>query len=126
MKLGIIHYNFPDHSLSEFLRAIKDIGYGYAEISCRDTWAEGTDNPEEQAEQLSKEMDDIGIKCSAVSAGNDFVLLDESQIKEQVSRMERICGLARILGTNVLRTEGGRPKDEVPEDKWLDAMAGKV
>ena len=124
MKLGIIHYNFPEHSLSEFLQAIKDIGYGYTEIGCRDVWAEGTDNPEEQAEQLRKEMDEIGIQCSALSAGNDFVLLEEEQIKEQIDRMERICGLARILGTNILRTEGGQPKEAVPEEKWHDAMAG--
>lgn len=124
MKLGIIHYNFPDHSLSEFLKAIKKIGYGYSEIGCRDTWAQGTDNPEEQAEKLRKEMDQIGIQCSAVSAGNDFVLLDEKLIAEQVKRMKRICGLAKILGTNVLRTEGGQPKESVPESKWVDAMAG--
>ena len=35
-KLGIIHYNFPEHSLSEFLKAVKKIGYGYVEIQCSD------------------------------------------------------------------------------------------
>ncbi|MEW6358248.1 MAG: sugar phosphate isomerase/epimerase [Planctomycetota bacterium] len=124
MKLGIIHYNFPNHSLSDFLRAIKKIGYGYTEIGCRDVWADGTDDPERQAEALRKDMDKIGLKCSAVSAGNDFVLLDDELIKKQVERMKRICGLARIMGTNVLRTEGGVPKESVPEAKWVDAMAG--
>jgi len=122
MKLGIIHYNFPDHSLSEFLRAIKKIGYGYSEIGVRNVWGEGVDDPEKQAEALRKELDEVGIQCSAVSAGNDFVLLDDDLIEKQVKRMERICGIATILGTNVLRTEGGQPKESVPEEKWAEAM----
>ena len=38
--------------------------------------------------------------------------------------MERICGLAKILGTSVIRTEGGRPKESVPEERHVEAMAG--
>ncbi|MEW6358249.1 MAG: sugar phosphate isomerase/epimerase [Planctomycetota bacterium] len=125
MKLGIIHYNFPDHSLSEFLRAIKDLGYGYSEIMCRDVWPDETKgNPEAEAEKLKKEMDSVGVKCSALSLQNDFVVLDEAVVKAQIERAKRVCGLARILGTNVLRTEGGRPKDEVPQERWVEAMAG--
>ncbi len=124
MKLGIIHYNFPNHSLSEFLRAIKGLGYDCAEISCRDVWPdENTGDPEAAAEALRKEMDAVGISCSALSLQNDFVLLDDDAIAAQVKRAERVCGLARILGTNVLRTEGGRPKPEVPEARWGEAMA---
>ena len=125
MKLGIIHYNFPEHSLSEFLRAIKELGYDYSEIMCRDVWPdETTGDPEAEAEKLRKEMDEVGVKCSALSLQNDFVLLDRAAIDQQIVRAERVCGLARILGTNVLRTEGGRPKEEVPEARWVEAMAG--
>jgi len=123
-KIGIIHYNFPDHTLIEFLECVKDLGYGYVELQWRDVWGDDTENPEAEAEKLKKELDRIGIQVSAFGAGNDFVLLDEAAIAEQVKRMERICGLAKILGTNVIRTEGGRPKDEVPEEKWVEAMAG--
>jgi hypothetical protein len=38
--------------------------------------------------------------------------------------MQRVCGLARLLGTNIIRSEGGTPKDSVPKEKWLDAMHG--
>jgi len=124
-KLGIIHYNFPDHSLSEFLRAIKQIGYDYAEIRCTDVRADDTDaNPEEEAHKLRAELDEVGITPSSVSLANDFVVLDEQAVSAQVERTKRIAGLAKILGTNVLRTEGGRPKPEVPEHKHVDAMAG--
>lgn len=125
MKLGIIHYNFPEHSMSEFLRDIKKLGYDYSEIMCRDVWPdETTGNPEAEAEKLRKEMDQVGVKCSALSLQNDFVVLDKAVIEQQIKRAKRVCALARILGTNVLRTEGGRPKPEVPEEKWVDAMAG--
>jgi len=125
MKLGIIHYNFPEHTLSEFLVAIKELGYGYTELMTRDVWPdETTGDPEAEAEKLKKEMDAVGITCSALSLQNDFVLLDEDAIQAQIVRAERVCKLAKILGTNVLRTEGGRPKDEVPEERWVEAMAG--
>ena len=125
MKLGIIHYNFPEHSLSEFLRAIKELGYDYSELMSRDVWPdETTGDPEAEAEKLRKELDEVGVQCSALSLQNDFVMLDEAKIEQQVKRAERVCGLARILGTNVLRTEGGQPKDEVPQEQWVEAMAG--
>ena len=37
--------------------------------------------------------------------------------------MERSCGLAKILDSSVIRTEGGRAKDEVPEEPHVEAMA---
>ncbi|MBN1674316.1 MAG: sugar phosphate isomerase/epimerase [Kiritimatiellae bacterium] len=123
LKLGIIHYNFPNHSLSEFLRAIKKIGYAYSEIRCTDFRADDPD-ADAEAEKLRKEMDALGLKPSSVSLGNDFVVLDEAVVAAQVERTKRIARLAKMLGTNVLRTEGGRPKPEVPEAKWCDAMAG--
>jgi sugar phosphate isomerase/epimerase len=124
-RLGIIHYNFPDHSLSEFLRAIKEIGYEYSEIRCADVRADDPDaDPVAEAERLRAEMDELGVKPSSVSLGNDFVVLEEEAVSAQVERTKRIAGLAKILGTNVLRTEGGRPKDEVREEKWCDAMTG--
>ena len=36
--------------------------------------------------------------------------------------MRRVAGLAKMLGTNVLRTEGGGPKDSVPEEQQFDSM----
>jgi len=123
-KIGVIHYNFPGYSFEDFLRYAQETGYGYVELQWRDVWGEDTESPEAEAEKVRKQVDSHGLKVSAFAAGNDFVLLDEEEIKQQVDRMERICGLARILGTNVIRTEGGRPKDSVPEDRHVEAMAG--
>lgn len=122
-KIGIIHYNIPG-SLEEFLRYASETGFGYVELQISDVWGQGVENPEAEAERAAKLVGSYGLKVSALSAGNDFVLLDEEEIKRQVERMKRICGLARILGTNIIRTEGGRPKESVPRERWAEAIAG--
>jgi sugar phosphate isomerase/epimerase len=86
-------------------------------------WGEGIANPEQNAETVRREVEAHGLKVSALAAHNDFVQLDEAAIRFQVERMERVCRIARILNPDaVIRTEGGNPKDEVPKEKYLDAM----
>ncbi|MBD3182174.1 TIM barrel protein [Candidatus Poribacteria bacterium] len=123
-KIGVIHYNFPGLSFTDYLKYAKDTGYEYLELAISDVWTPEIDNPEAKAEEVRKEVESFGLKVSALSAGNDFVVLDEEKIKAQVERMNRICGLGNILGAYAIRTEGGSPKDSVPEEKWVDAMAG--
>jgi sugar phosphate isomerase/epimerase len=124
MKYGVIHYNTPGNTLEEFLRFAADTGFGYVELQSADVWPQGADNPEAEAEKVKLLMDRIGVKASALAAQNDFVLLDPQEVKRQVARMRRICGLAKIVGTDVIRTEGGRPKDEVPPNRSAEAIAG--
>lgn len=123
-KIGVIHYNFPGYSLDDFLKYANDTGYEYVEVAISDVWGKGIDNPEKQAEEVHKKLESYNLKASALSAGNDFVLLDDDAVNAQVERMERICGLAQIVGTDVIRTEGGSPKDSVPEGRWAEAIAG--
>ncbi|MGQ9524457.1 MAG: sugar phosphate isomerase/epimerase family protein [Armatimonadota bacterium] len=122
-KFGVIHYNAPGKTVDEFLRWAKDAGFGYVELQISDVWRDGID-PEVEAKRVKALADSLGIKVSALSAGNDFVVLDEQKVNAQVERMRRVCELAKLLGTNVVRTEGGSPKPEVPEDRWVDAIAG--
>ncbi len=122
-KIGLIHYNFPG-SLEDFLRYASENGFEYVEVQFRDVWPEGEENPERRAGEVRKLLDRYGLKASALSAGNDFVYLDEEPIKAQVRRMERLCKFAKILGTDILRTEGGRPKPDVPQERWAEAIAG--
>jgi sugar phosphate isomerase/epimerase len=124
MKIGVIHYNFPGYSFTDFLRYASETGYGYVELSTGDVWGREVDSPESKAEAVRKEVESFGLRVSALSAGNDFIVLEEESIRAQVERMGRICGLAKILGTSVIRTEGGRPKDSVTKDRWVEAMAG--
>ena len=125
MAYGLIHYNQPDlKTLPEFFSFAAGAGFDAVELMPNDVWPEGEDNPEKKAEEVRKQADGAGLKVCALGAGNDFVLLEEEEIQKEVVRMERICSLAKILGASVIRTEGGRPKDEVPDEKYVEAMAG--
>lgn len=123
-KIGVIHYNWPGFSFAEFLKFAAETGYGYVELQLPDVWPKDTANPEEHAKRVRTEVESHGLKVSALAAHNDFVQLDPEAVRAQVERMKRVCALAQIVGTNVIRTEGGQPKDSVPEEKWLDAMHG--
>jgi sugar phosphate isomerase/epimerase len=122
-KFGVIHYNAPGKTVDEFLRWAKDTGFGYVELQCADVWRPGI-VPQAEATRVRGLLDSLELKVSALAAGNDFVLLDEELIANQVDRMRRVCELAKMVGTNVIRTEGGQPKDSVPEERYAEAIAG--
>jgi sugar phosphate isomerase/epimerase len=123
-KLGVIHYNFPGFAFSEFLKFAAEAGYQYVELQLPDVWGRDVADPEQNAEKVRAEVESHGLKVSALAAHNDFVQLDREAVQVQVERMKRVCGLAQILGTNIIRTEGGQPKDSVPKERWLEAMFG--
>ncbi|MBI4531936.1 MAG: sugar phosphate isomerase/epimerase [Candidatus Latescibacteria bacterium] len=122
-KIGVIHYNFPGFSFQDFLKFAADTGYQYVELQLPDVWGKDVEHPEQNAECVKKEVESYGLKVSALAAHNDFVQLDEEAISFQVERMRRVCGLAKILNKEaVIRSEGGAPKESVPQERWLDAM----
>jgi len=124
MKYGLIHYNAPGGTVEEFLDYAAGAGFGHVELQIGDVWTEGEAQPEGRAERVRAEVKARGLTVSALAAGNDFVVLEPEVVAAQVARMKRVCELARLLGTDVIRTEGGSPKDGVPEERWVEAMAG--
>jgi sugar phosphate isomerase/epimerase len=124
VKLGVIHYNTPGDTLEEFLDWAAETGFGYVELRAGDVWPSEDAEPGDAPEKAKALLDERGLKASALSSGNDFVVLEPEVVEAQVARMKRICGLAQIIGTDTIRTEGGQPKDSVPEEKWAEAMAG--
>ena len=123
-KLGLIHYNYASKSLDDFLKFTSETGFSYVELQIGDVWNSDVANPEQNAEAVRAQVEGYGLQVSALAAGNDFVVLEEEAIQSQIDRMEHIAGLAKRLGTSVLRTEGGAAKDAVPESRWVEAMAG--
>jgi len=123
-KLGVIHYNAPGPDLEGFLTYAAETGFGYVELQLPDVWPEGEDNPEAHAESVRRMVDGKGLVVSALASHNDFVVLGEEEVAAQVAKMKRIAALAQIIGADTLRTEGGSPKDSVPESRWVEAMAG--
>lgn len=123
MKFGIIHYQAPGNTMEEFLDYVAETGFDVVELQCNDIWPEGEEQPERRAEQVRGLLDQRGVGASALSTGNDFVLLDEQLVAQQIERMERLSRLACIVGARVLRTEGGSRKDDVPADRESEAIA---
>ena len=123
MALGLIHYNAPGATLAGFLDYAAETGFGCVELQIADVWPKEETDPERRAEAVRRELEPRGLRASALAAGNDFVVLEDEAVKAQVARLKRICGLAKLLGTQVLRTEGGSPKQSVPEARWAEAIA---
>ena len=124
MKLGLIHYNTPGETLEEFLDYAADTGFDAVELFSSVALNDEVESPEKEAERVRELVASRGLTVCALGAGNDFVVLDEEQVLAQVERMERVCQIALLMGTNVIRTEGGQRKDAVPEEKECEAMAG--
>lgn len=123
MMYGVIHYNAPGDTLEEFLAWASGAGFESVELQIRDLWPDESVDPMPTAEEGKRLVDKYGLKVSGVASLNDFVYLDEANIKAQADRMRTICEVAQVVDCNVIRTEGGRPKDEVPEDRYVEAMA---
>ncbi len=126
MKFGVIHYNTPGYNtpgetLAEFLDWAAATGFQYVELTCEDLGSEGSQNPHAEAEKVRGMLEQRGLKTSAVAAHNDFVVLEADEVAQQMKRLKLVCELAQIAGTDVLRTEGGAPKPEVPEERWAEA-----
>ena len=106
-KLGLIHYNYASKSLDDFLKFTSETGFSYVELQVGTVWNSETADPEKNAEAVRAQVEGYGLQVSALAAGNDFVLLEEDAICAEVERMERIGKLAKLVGTSILRTEGG-------------------
>lgn len=126
MKLGLIHYRAPGDTVAEFLQWAADTGFETVELMWRDLEPEGVTDTAAGAAEIKQVADDLGIEIAALSLGNDFVLLDDAAIAEQVERMKRIGELTLMLGCHIFRTEGGQPKESVPEDQHAAAIIKSV
>ena len=120
-KIGVIHYNFPGFTFDQFLKFCKDTGYQYTELSIDDAWNEKDPGgqPEKKAEAIRKQMTAFGLKVSAVSARNNFLVAGKDAMAAQVTRLERVGRIAKILGTDILRCDGGWPSEAVAESQWV-------
>ncbi len=122
MKLGIIHYNAPGETLEGFLDYAAETGFKYLELGRRDAWPDGHENPELHAEKVRREVDARGLATSAYQAGNDFIMLKADGLEGEVARMRRAAGLAKILGTDLLRIDAGWPREAASSEGWLEAV----
>ncbi len=121
---GLIYYNFPGHSLEQFATYAGQAGFQCAEIPVRSMWQEqdGMSEAEGQAAKVRQMFAGHRMRLSAVSAGNDFLQVDDAALARQVERLQTVCRLAELAGTKTVRIDGGRAKDVVPKERWFDLM----
>ncbi len=124
MMLGLIHYRAPGDTTEEFVRWAADAGFECVELRYTDLMPEELEEEDYESHcmDLKGLMDDLGIVTSGVSLGNDFVYLADDRVEEQVMRTRRIAELTKIMDCDIFRTEGGQPKDEVPDDQYAEAI----
>ena len=124
MMLGLIHYRAPGENAEEFVRWAAGAGFECVELRFNDLMPEelGEADYESHCNDLKSLMDELGLVTSGVSLGNDFVYLADDKVQEQVERTRRIAELTKIMDCSVFRTEGGAPKDEVPEAQYAEAI----
>ncbi len=121
-KLGFIHYNWPGFSFDEFLRFAAENGAGWVELQLTDVCEDDIFDAARAAE-VRRQVESHGLKVSALAARNDFLQSDPEAAAFQVDRMQRVAQLAQILCDDpILRSEGGQPKDSVPQELWGDAL----
>lgn len=124
-KLGIIHYNAPGKTLSEFLEWAADAGFGYVELMPPDVTVDGPDDADvfAQASAVRTLVRSYGLRVSAFSARNDFLVNDAALIARQIERMRKIATVTRILDEEaVIRSEGGWEKESVAQTAWEDTL----
>ena len=85
MAYGLIHHNQPDlESLEDFFEFASEAGFDAVELMPGDVWPKGEENPEAHVSAVKKQVDAAGLKVCAVSAGNDFVYLDDDDVEREV------------------------------------------
>ena len=65
MKIGVIHYNFPQFNFEQFLDYCPEAGFGYVELQISDVWGSGVENPEAEAEKVLQQVQARGLQVSA-------------------------------------------------------------
>lgn len=129
-KIGIIHYctqgKLAGAPLPEFLDYAAAAGFQVLELQYRDVEASPGVYGIEKSQQIRRWCAERGLEVSQLSTGNDFAVLNPCDINQQSQRMRWLGRCALELGTKILRTEGGQPKDTVAPEDYERAICGCI
>ncbi|HWT75864.1 MAG TPA: sugar phosphate isomerase/epimerase family protein [Mobilitalea sp.] len=94
-------------TLLDFINYCHENGVRYVELL--DCFLDG----DRDIDKINKLLDKLDMEVSAYSIGNDFVLTDRDERKEQVDYMKESMDTALKLGTRLLRVFSGNQKEGI-------------
>ena len=134
-KTGVIYYNFPGFTLDTFFPWCEQNGAEWVEILLPTIEKEAGLQPAvEKAEGLERAVERVaaltkkhGVRVSQVSACNDFLQKTREELAAQAAVVGRAAKAARLLGTDLVRIDGGWEKEGVEKKDYkrlvLDGFA---
>lgn len=125
-QIGLINYNLGGRTLEEVIDFAAETGFTHIEIAARDVWkdneGQSLDEGKRRAEEVKAKLDAAGMRLSALSAGNDFLVRSGDEMERQIARLRQVLEIAKIFECDMLWADGGWAKEGVPEEKWFDLM----
>ncbi len=109
-KIGVIAYNFSFKSIEDIFKWCKENFVEYVEISINDL---------EEAKKLIKKYN---VNVSQVSARNDFVQKTKEDLLNQVKKIGELCKNIKEIDCNLIRIDGGWPKEEVDSKNYKNLI----
>lgn len=120
MKLSVSAWCLQDKLFSKEITIFDFINYchenGVKYVELLDCFLNGDRDIKEVNELLHR----LGMEVSSYSIGNDFVLADSRERKEQVEYMKESIGTALKLGTGIMRVFSGDKKEGMSFDEAED------
>lgn len=116
MKLSVSAWSFQEKLFGQEITIYDFIQYchrnGIRSVELLDCFIKGEDDIKEITELLGR----LDMEVSAYSIGNDFVLPDLRERKEQVEYLKRSLDTAEKLGSRCMRVFGGSEKEGIASE----------
>jgi len=106
-NIGVIFYNFSFEQIDQFFNWCVENNVEYVEIR--------KSAIEDKIDRVEKILAKTGIRISQVTAENDFIQKTKHDLLEHVKKIEIAGNIAKHLGCNQLRIDGGWPKQDIDE-----------
>ncbi len=118
-----IHYNWGDQSWGEFIERIGALGIRGIELLHLDVQGKSS----AELRTIRRTFDAADMIAVAVGVGNDFCQRKgTAEFAREIEEVKQRIDAAHILGTTILRLEGGQPKADLSYDQQWDAVRAGV
>lgn len=115
MKFGFRTGGFRNWKIEDILKELAQIGFDGAELCLESADMRPENFTKDQATQLKRFMDDIGLEIASVSYHADV-----ESTEQRLLNTFKAIEITNWLGSNVLIINGERVKEDEKEKQWND------